>query len=1388
MKKLGLLTALIAVAMMMGMFMNNTEAYADISGGGTVLNPYQIKTAADLQNINNDVTAHYKLMANIDLSGIEFTPIGNADTGAFSGTFDGNGYTISNLTVDTGKYAGLFGYNEGEIKDVVLKNVEISGNRYVGGIVGYNSADGTINDCTVSSGEVKAEDRIEDLNIGGICGANFGLLDGKFDNKADILARAASSYDNNLGGILGYNNSELTIEGNNNGDVCFYSKLAGSSDYYGYGGIFCIGGIIGNNKANVTIINSKNTGDIFNQLVGGNGLYYYDDNYLGGIVGKSTENIKIESSGNNGDVSIAKWGDDAYAGGIIGYNDSTINISKSYNTGMVSSYSARDAYASGIAYAKNGTVTECFNSGIIESYHGWQSGGLSTKYYCYSYGVSNASTSDSYNTGYIISEDSDNDQSYGIIGTVNTYSVGNIVGESRSKKNTGKNHQGNYSLYEAIVFEPSYDYRLSTGSKASEMKNKVFYSSYDFDSIWQHSDDVNSGYPTLKSTNNSLEISECNMIFELGDTFNLHIISNDSLQHDIDWEVVYGNGRVTVDDTGKIKAMKTGVATITATDQYGNKANCNLVVIDSADAVSAEDISVHVSDSASKVYVRLKNDDFDYLINAESDDNSIYQIYGINSQYNYIYGAGRKSGETTVRFETVSGQKGQFTVTVTNEARKIELPSSITVARDGTRQLTATTSPSTTSSKITWSSSDESIVKVNSEGMLTGVSVGTATVTAKTDNGYSDTCSVTVNVPAESLQFKNPEVVIYKGDTAELEVVMDPADTTDTVSYSSYYSSYASCSNGSKTGVTVTGNKAGTTTITATASSGVKATCRVKVIDYPVIVTDVELNESTYDLKTGEMFKLSATITPSNATNKSVTWETTDETVATVNANGRVTGVGAGKALITATSENGIVAYCEVFVTGVTSKNTSKIYIPEILDSDEEYVDVPVMIENNPGINFASIKVVYDSSVMEPVSVSNGEIFGSVLGSIEKENSTVKLSFTSEENKTSDGTLAIIRYKVLKSSSEQTYPIKVCYYPGEIRNDNVQAVAFNIEDGVFTSQGGGVDVPTTDPDDPDNPDVPDSKSSVSRIFGAGRIDTSIKAADKLKEEFGVEKFENIVVATAYNFADTLPGSYVAAEKNAPILLIDGGDNYDKIISEYINKNMASNGTVYILGGIGVVPDKWLSTVKVGTVKRLGGDNRYKTNLAILRSVQVEKSDTVMVCTGMNFADSLSASATGNPILLADGNLTAEQKAYLDTIRGCDFCMIGGAGAVPESIANELAKYDRDGKVERAAGKSRFETSIAVAERFISDSNPDSAVLAYGYNYPDGLSGGPLAYATGAPLILTASNTASEYNAAKNYIGKESIKSGYILGGPDLISDNVIRTIFGIAGSIEIPRI
>jgi putative cell wall-binding protein len=291
-----------------------------------------------------------------------------------------------------------------------------------------------------------------------------------------------------------------------------------------------------------------------------------------------------------------------------------------------------------------------------------------------------------------------------------------------------------------------------------------------------------------------------------------------------------------------------------------------------------------------------------------------------------------------------------------------------------------------------------------------------------------------------------------------------------------------------------------------------------------------------------------------------------------------------------------------------------------------------------------------------------------------------------------------------------------------------------------------------------------------RVSGDNRYDTAISTANSLKTSMGVEKFENIVVAYGDDYADALAGSYLAQAKNAPIIIVNKSS--ESKIKEYIDSNLASGGTVYLLGGTGVVSTDFEKSLSKYNVERLGGANRFATNMKILQASGVA-GDDVLICSAYGFADSLSASAVGKPILLVGNTLTDEQKTYLASLGKKTYYIIGGTGAVKQAVEDELKTY---GTTTRVAGADRYETSAEVAKTFFKDGS-EAVVLAYGLSYPDGLTGGPLAMSLGAPLLLVSSNSINNANASA-YVTAKTVDKAICLGGSALISDTAVKDILG----------
>ncbi len=174
------------------------------------------------------------------------------------------------------------------------------------------------------------------------------------------------------------------------------------------------------------------------------------------------------------------------------------------------------------------------------------------------------------------------------------------------------------------------------------------------------------------------------------------------------------------------------------------------------------------------------------------------------------------------------------------------------------------------------------------------------------------------DVPVTGLTLDRHEVSLTTGDSDTLVATITPDNATDqTVVWSSSdHTVVAIDGNGN-----ITAMKAGTATITATSANGISDSCVVTVTDPTppdVPVTGLTLDRHEVNMTTGDSDTLTATITPDNATDKSVAWSSSDSTVVAVDENGNITAMKAGTATITATSANNISDSCVVTVTDPT--------------------------------------------------------------------------------------------------------------------------------------------------------------------------------------------------------------------------------------------------------------------------------------------------------------------------------------------------------------------------------------------------------------------------------------------------------------------------------------
>ena len=280
---------------------------------GSEDHPYEIFTATQLENFRDLVnrggagaSAHAKLMNDIDLSSVcgesnSWNPIGTSEENAYTGTFNGQNFKISGLYIDSSgvDYKGLFGYlgtsgdNKGTVKDLSVSG-SVSGDWYVGGVVGYNNG-GTVTGCIFSgSGSVSGS-----YHVGGIVGQNRGSVENCYNTGA--VSGPDSGYSNVVGGVVGWNDSGANVENcYNTGTVSGPDSGSGNS----------VGGVVGYNYHGASVENCYNTGAVSGPDSGSG------DWYVGDVVGYNRGSV--ENCYNTGSVTSSG----NISGGVVGYNSS----------------------------------------------------------------------------------------------------------------------------------------------------------------------------------------------------------------------------------------------------------------------------------------------------------------------------------------------------------------------------------------------------------------------------------------------------------------------------------------------------------------------------------------------------------------------------------------------------------------------------------------------------------------------------------------------------------------------------------------------------------------------------------------------------------------------------------------------------------------------------------------------------------------------------------------------------------------------------------------------------------------------------------------------------------------------------------------------------------
>ncbi len=401
---------------------------------------------------------------------------------------------------------------------------------------------------------------------------------------------------------------------------------------------------------------------------------------------------------------------------------------------------------------------------------------------------------------------------------------------------------------------------------------------------------------------------------------------------------------VSVDANGKISALALGSATITVTanDGSGVKASCYVFVsnpLATSITLDKEQASVRVRKSIKLNATIAPGNAVQTVKWSSAADN----IATVDSEGN-VYGV--SPGKVAI-IAAVTDETRLYTICVVTVepalAESIALDKqNLTLAVRETQTLTATVLPDYAGNRtVTWQSSANGVVTVNNEGLLTAVAPGTAIITATTTDGSNLTasCNVTVKpalVESVTLDIHDLRLTVGESETLKATVLPDYAGNHN-VTWQSSAPAIATVDNEGR----VTAVAEGTAIITATAAdgSGFSDVCNVTV--EKIRATSISIVPESINFNQGENYQLTVTILPAEAAAE-VVWLSQNEEIATVDKTGKVTGIGIGKTVISATTTDGsnLTAVCEVIINdpnavesvtnnsfGISVENGSEIVI-----------------------------------------------------------------------------------------------------------------------------------------------------------------------------------------------------------------------------------------------------------------------------------------------------------------------------------------------------------------------------------------------------------------------------------------------------------------------------
>lgn len=302
-----------------------------------------------------------------------------------------------------------------------------------------------------------------------------------------------------------------------------------------------------------------------------------------------------------------------------------------------------------------------------------------------------------------------------------------------------------------------------------------------------------------------------------------------------------------------------------------------------------------------------------------------------------------------------------------------------------------------------------------------------------------------------------------------------------------------------------------------------------------------------------------------------------------------------------------------------------------------------------------------------------------------------------------------------------------------------------------------------------------AQGKYQRYGGKDRYETSIK----ISQSFST-KSQYAILVSGQNYPDALCACPLSKKYDAPIILTTEEKLDERAAAQIKNSGVSK---VFIIGkSISSNVEDTLSSMGIKS-ERIGGQDRYETATFVADYVGIK--DRIVVVSGENYPDALSiapiAAIMDMPIILVNKDVIPDvvKNSLKDKDYKCTY-VIGSEGAVSESVKSQFKNS------ERIFGQNRYDTNIAIINRFIDVLDLSNVYLASAVNFPDSLSGSALAQKNKAPLILTSEDiNENEQNNIKQILA--SAKNTYVLGSEGAVSLKALYLVGLEAKPPEAPK-